>query len=493
MQKIRVAFSSAVLFFMLGACVGMSPAEKKEEPAQQNPLADNKDGDAKNERGDGPTEKPKLDILRDVIFPQIYNVIQQHYVETPDQEKMIEGAINGMLSALDPHSSYMGPKEYKAFKEHSQGSMLGVGIQIVPDRGAIRVIAPIEDTPAYKAGVKPGDYITKIDGEFVFGLSIDEAVRKLKGTKAGTTVSVTIFRAGESIEMTMQREEIKINSVKWGVLENVGYVRISTFDENCAKDFVEAIKAIKKTAGKQLQGIVIDVRSNPGGLLDQCVDICNQLLEGGVVVSSKGRSEGENLTFETKPTGLTKGIPLVVMIDEGAASASEILAAAVQDHKRGLVLGTQSYGKGTVQIVVPFGGKKDIPPKSEFEALREDRAIKLTIARYYTPAGRSIQGKGVVPDIIVEPAKIEKFERNEVFREKDFKNALDVGESERKRNIFFSQEKKKAQNETGAPKATASFDKHLTQERLEQMYEGDYQFLRAIDAVKTLHVVKVAG
>lgn len=477
-------------------CSGMSSTDKAKDTASLD--VSSLEPDLKNSKNkDEPAgqnedqQKPKLDVLRDVIFPQIYSVIKKHYVEEPDQEKMIKGAINGMLSELDPHSSYMDPKDYKAFREHSQGSMLGVGIQIVPDRGAIRVIAPIEDTPAYRAGIKPGDYITKINGEYVFGLSIDEAIRKLKGTKAGTSVDVTVFRAGEAIEMTMKREEIKINSVKWGLLKDVGYIRISTFDESCGKDFIAAVKDIKKRAGKKLQGIVVDVRSNPGGLLDECIDVCSQLLDDGVVVSSKGRSQGQNLTFNAKPSGLTKGIPLVVIVDEGSASASEILAAAVQDHKRGVVLGTQSYGKGTVQIVIPFGGKKDIPTNSEFKPLREERAIKVTIARYYSPLGRSIQGKGVKPDIVVEPAKLEKLERRHIITEKDFQNSLDAEESDKKRNMFFNQEKKKTKDEKKSSSA-ASFDKHLTQERLEELYDEDYQFLRAIDAVRTLSLVSAA-
>lgn len=427
----------------------------------------------------------KLDVLRDVLFPQIYSVVKQHYVEEPDQELMIQGAINGMLSALDPHSSYMGPKEYKEFRDQTQGAILGVGLQIVLDRGAIRVIAPIEDTPAFKEGIKPGDFIIKIDGEYIFGLSIDEAVRKLRGTKAGSEVKVSVFRNGEMIEKTMIREFIKINSVKWGVFQDVGYVRITTFDETAGKDFITAVNSIKKQLGQQLKGLVIDVRFNPGGLLNTCVDICNQLLDDGVIVSSKGRDESQNMVFKVEPTGLTKNIPLVVLIDEGSASASEILAAAVQDHRKGIVLGTQSYGKGTVQVVVPFGGKKGIPEGDAFAPLREERAIRLTIARYYTPNGRSIQGKGVTPDLIVEPAKVEKIQRQEILRESDFKNAIDVSESERRRLSFFKEEKKKVEKKD-TPRGVGAYKKEIDADRLTEMYEEDYQFLRAVDAVKTL-------
>ncbi len=427
----------------------------------------------------------KMDVLRDVLFPQIYSVIQQHYVEEPDKETMIQGAINGMLSALDPHSSYMNPKEYKEFRSHTQGSMIGVGIQIVPDRGAIRVIAPIEDTPAHRAEIKPGDFIIKIDNEYVFGMGIDEAIRKLRGAKAGTSVNVTISRKGENLDKKLCREEIKINSIKWGTFHNVGYIRISTFDEVAPKDFIAAVKSIKKQLGKDLQGLVIDVRFNPGGLLNECAEICNQLLDKGVVVSSKGRSEGQETMFEVKPTGLTKGIPLVVLLDEGSASASEILAAAVQDHKRGLVLGVQSYGKGTVQVVVPFGGKKgNFPQGEEFAALKEERAIRLTIARYYTPNSRSIQGKGVTPDIVVEPSKIEKLDRADAFRESDYKHALDATETERRRDKFLNEEKKKAEKKEPARHRVVK--KQLDKERMTEMYEEDYQFLRAVDTVKAL-------
>jgi carboxyl-terminal processing protease len=351
------------------------------------------------------------------------------------------------------------------------------------------VVAPIEDTPAYRADIKPGDHIIKIDGEYIFGLSIDEAIRKLRGTRTGTEVKVSLFRNGEMLEKTMKREEIKINSVKWGMLQDVGYIRVSTFDEVAPKDFITAIKDIKHKLGKNLKGLVIDVRSNPGGSLPGCVEICNQLLDSGVVVSSKGRDESQNMVFKVEPTGLTKGIPLVVLMDEGSASASEILAAAVQDHKRGIVVGTQSYGKGTVQVVWPFGGKENIPEGDVFAPLREERALRLTISRYYTPSGRSIQGKGVVPDLIVEPAKIEKIQRQEMLRESDFKNALDVSETERRKNSFFSDEKKKADKKDALRKPMA-VKKQLDQDRLTEMYEEDYQFMRAVDTVKTLSLVQ---
>lgn len=479
----RLSYSVSLIAILLSSCGAMSSASEHKAvdiPKQDVP---------KPEQASIPEEQQKLDVLRDVLFPRIYSVIKQNYVEVPDQEVMIQGAINGMLSALDPHSSYMGPKEYKDFKEHMKGSMLGVGIQIIPDRGAIRVIAPIEDTPAFRADIKAGDYIIKIDGEYVFGLSIDDAINKLRGTKAGTEVKISLFRNGDMLEKTMKREEIKINSVKWGMFQDVGYIRISTFDEVASRDFIAAIKDIKHKLGKNLKGLMIDVRSNPGGSLPGCIEICNQLLDGGIVVSSKGRDESQNMVFNVEPTGLTKGIPLVVLIDEGSASASEILAAAVQDHKRGLVIGTQSYGKGTVQVVWPFGGKEDIPQGDIFAPLREERALRLTISRYYTPSGRSIQGKGVVPDLVVEPAKIEKLQRHEMLRESDFKNALDVSETERRKNSFFNEEKKKTDKKDAVRKPMA-VKKQLDQERLTEMYEEDYQFLRAVDTVKTLSLVQ---
>lgn len=475
----RLSYSISLCAVLLTSCGGMSSSA---------PNVNDSKSDLPNKEISSAEPKPNLDVLRDVLLPQIYNVIKQYYVEEPDQELMIQGAINGMLSALDPHSSYLGPKEYKELKAQIHGAMLGVGIQIVPDRGAIRVIAPIEDTPAYQADIRSGDYIIKIDGEYVFGLSLDEAIRKLRGTKAGTSVTVSVFRNGEMIDKTMKREEIKVNSVKWGVFQDVGYIRISTFDEVAPKDFVAAIKDIKKQLSNKLKGLVIDVRFNPGGLLNECVEICNQLLDTGVVVSSKGRDETQNMVFNVTPTGLTKGIPVVVLIDEGSASASEILAAAVQDHQRGLVLGTQSYGKGTVQVVVPFGGKKGMPDGDAFAVLKDERAIRLTIARYYTPNGRSIQGKGVVPDIIVEPAKLEKLQRHEMLRESDFKNALDVSESDRRKNTFFNEERKKSEKKESR-KPLSVGKKQLDSERLAELYEEDYQFLRAIDTVKTLNLL----
>jgi carboxyl-terminal processing protease len=454
------------------------------------------------EATDVPVAKPdqKVDLIRDILFPQIYNLVTKHYVEKPDPEKLLQGAINGMLSALDPHSSYMGPKEFKEFQDQAQGSIVGIGVQIVPDRGAIRVIAPIEDTPAYKAGLKPGDVITKIDGEFVFGLTTDEAIRKLKGKRPGTSVKVTFMRDGKTIEKEIKREEIKIYAVKWGVFEDTGYVRISSFSHTTEEDFKKAITEIKEKTKDKLKGMVIDIRSNPGGLVDAVVGVCNNLLEEGVIVSVKGREEDQKIEHKVEPTHLTKDIPVVVLIDEGSASCSEILAGAIQDHKRGLVVGTRSYGKGTVQVVLPFGGKKEIPEDSEFALLRDERALRLTISRYYTPLGRSIQGEGISPDVVVDQAEIKKIE-HEAFRESAFSNAIGAEEAKRKQKEFLKKEKNhkkkdkdskegKGEKEEEEEEVFTSVSQRIPLERFEKMEEKDFQFSQAISMISVLHLLE---
>ena len=368
------------------------------------------------------------------------------YVEEVTDKKLIESAINGMLTSLDPHSSYLDAKSFNYMNEQTKGKFGGVGIEITMDNGLVKIVSPIDDTPAAKAGLKAGDYITHINGETVVGLSLNDAVSKLRG-KVGEEVKLTIRRINSKpLDVTIKRQEIKIQSVKSEIKEDaVVYVRISSFTEDVDKNVSDAIKKAKKELKNDLLGIVIDVRNNPGGLLDQAVEVSDLFLDKGEIVSTRSRNEADTVKFMATEGDIAKDLPIVVMINEGSASASEILAGALQDHHRAIVLGEKSFGKGSVQTVMPLG---------DFGAMR------ITTARYYTPSGRSIQAKGIEPDIEVKPAKVEELESYALnLSEADLNNALknDNNESNEQKN------KKKSKEDL-----------------------ADYQLVRALDLVKAL-------
>jgi len=361
-------------------------------------------------------EKMKETYRQLNLFGDIFERARSQYVEEVTDEQLIKNAIDGMLSNLDPHSSYLDEKDFADMRVNTKGEFGGLGIEVSMENGFVKVVSPIDDTPAFEAGVQAGDYITHIDDEPVLGLSLSEAVDKMRG-KVGEPITIKIAREGEDepFDITIKRDVIKITAVRSRVEENdIGYVRITTFNQNTEDNVKKAIKELKAEINKEQEkdpiGYVIDLRNNPGGLLDQAISVSDAFLDKGEIVSTRGRHDGDTKRDNATAGDLTEGKPIVVLINGGSASASEIVAGALQDHRRAIVLGTKSFGKGSVQTVVPIPGHG---------------AMRLTTARYYTPSGRSIQAEGITPDIIVEPAKIENLDKVQRLRESDLKGALD--------------------------------------------------------------------
>jgi len=333
---------------------------------------------------------PNSEIYRQLdLFGDVLERVRADYVEKPDDPMLIETAINGMLSALDPHSAYLNAKQYKDMQVQTRGEFGGLGIEVTMENGVVKVVSPIDDTPASKAGVLANDLITQLDGEQIVGLTLEQAVEKMRGP-VNTPITLTIVRKGKDdpFDVKLTRDVIRINPVKFEAMDDVGYVKITTFNEQTHNNLVKAVDQIKKTSGKKLKGYVIDLRNNPGGLLDQAISVSDDFLEQGAIVITRGRNAEETQRANAHPGDITEGKKLIVLINGGSASASEIVAGALQDHKRATLLGTRSFGKGSVQTIIPLGGNHG--------------AIRLTTARYYTPSGRSIQAKGIEPDKLVE-------------------------------------------------------------------------------------------
>ena len=333
--------------------------------------------------------------------------IKSDYVDDVKNKELVESAIDGMLSSLDPHSSFLNADSLKQMKIQTKGAFGGLGIEVTMENGFVKVISPIDDTPAYKAGIKAGDYITHLDGKSVIGLNLNEAVDKMRGP-VGTKLKVTIGRSNqEAFDVTIKRDIIKISSVKSKLEEDVGYIRITTFSEQTSKSTKDAIKKFKKE--KNLRGYVLDLRNNPGGLLDQAVSVSDLFLEKGEIVSTRGKNSKDPEMYKAKSGDIIDGKPLVVIINGGSASASEIVAGALQDHKRAILLGTRSFGKGSVQTIIP---------------VKPYGALRMTTAKYFTPSGRSIQKTGIEPDIVVEERELKKADNKKISREEDLKGAL---------------------------------------------------------------------
>lgn len=394
-----------------------------------------------------PAEPNTYEMLN--LFGEVMERTKALYVEETSDKKLIESAINGMLVSLDPHSSFLDAKSFKYMNEQTKGKFGGLGIEVTMENGVVKVVSPIDDTPAAKAGIKAGDYITDIDGESVIGQTLNEAVDKMRG-KVGTKVKLTIQRAAEKpFDVKIKREEIKIQSVKSDVKnDDVAYIRISSFTEEVDANVKKAIEKARKETKNKLRGIVIDVRNNPGGLLDQAIALSDLFLDRGEIVSTRSRDEKDTIKYSANEGDIAKGLPIVVLINEGSASASEIVAGALQDHHRAILLGEKSFGKGSVQTIIPLG---------------EYGAMRITTARYYTPSGRSIQAEGIEPDILVKPAKVEVIERLYNVSEANLSNALKNEQKDDKKNA--------------ADKAK--------QEKKEQDLK-DYQLVRALDLVKAL-------
>jgi carboxyl-terminal processing protease len=343
-------------------------------------------------------------------FMSVYERVKANYVDKVDDHTLIKGAIDGMLSALDPHSSYVEASDFQQLKTTTDGNYGGLGLSVTTEDGAVKVIAPTEDTPAWRAGVKSGDFITHINGELLYGLTLDEAVEKMRGNP-GTSIKVTIVRPGRDkpFDVSMVRERIELRPVKWEIKDGIGIVNINTFSGNVADQTKSALLSIDKATGGKPLGYIIDLRSNPGGLLDQAVDVTDAFLESGEIVSQRGRDKGDIERYYARPGDMAHGLPVIVLVDSGTASASEIVAGALQDHRRALVMGEKSFGKGSVQSVVITG------PQS---------ALRLTTARYYTPSGRSVQAGGIDPDILVPQISDADYKDRRVVREADLRRHL---------------------------------------------------------------------
>ena len=391
-------------------------------------------------------------------FMSVYERVKANYVDQVDDHTLIKGAIDGMLASLDPHSSYVEANDFDQLKATTDGNYGGLGLTVSMEDGVVKVVSPTEDTPAWRAGIKSGDYITHINGEFLNNLSLDEAVAKMKGDP-GTAVKLTIIRPGRDkpLDVSLVREKIELHPVKWEIKDGIGYININTFTGNVAEQTKAALIGVDKATGGHPLGYVVDLRSNPGGLLDQAVDVADDFLDSGEIVSQRGRTKDDIERYYARPGDLAHGLPVVVLTDAGTASASEIVAGALQDHRRALIMGEKSFGKGSVQTVVQTG------PES---------ALRLTTARYYTPSGRSVQAGGIEPDIAVPQ-----------LSDPDYKDRLVVREADLRRHLLAQakvQDKLLEADDTPDPRFTAKA------EDLEKKGIKDFQLYYALNTIKRL-------
>jgi carboxyl-terminal processing protease len=354
------------------------------------------------------TPSPNTELYKQLdLFGDVLERVRSDYVEKPDDSQLIESAINGMLASLDPHSSYMSAKSFRDMQVQTRGEFGGLGIEVTMENGVIKVVSPIDDTPAFKAGVMSNDLITHLDNEQITGLTLEQAVEKMRGP-VNTPINLTVIRKGkdEPFDIKVVRDVIKINPVKARAEGEVIYVKVSTFNEQTHANLVKAVEGLKKSIGKDIvKGYIIDMRNNPGGLLDQAISVSDDFLEKGAIVLTKGRNGEETQRAQASPGDITDGKKIIVLINGGSASASEIVAGALQDHKRATVIGTRSFGKGSVQTIIPLGPNNG--------------AIRLTTARYYTPSNRSIQAKGIDPDIVIEEELPEELKSKAATMEKN--------------------------------------------------------------------------
>ena len=415
------------------------------------------------ERNAGPAaaqEALPLEELRRLT--EVYGRIKRDYVEDVEDKELLENAIRGMLTGLDPHSDYLGEEEFKELQIGTSGEFGGLGIEVGMEDGFVKVIAPIDDTPAQRAGVRAGDLIIRLDDKPVKGLSLNEAVKLMRGKK-GTDIILTIVREGvdKPLEITITRDIIQVKSVKSHLLEpGYGYLRITNFQSRTTRDTLDAVQQLKADSEGRLKGLVIDLRNNPGGVLNGAVGVSDAFLEAGLIVYTEGRIEDSKLRYQASPGDVTDGAPIIVLVNEGSASASEIVAGALQDHDRALIMGTKTFGKGSVQTILQ---------------LTQDTALKLTTARYYTPNGRSIQADGIKPDIVVEPLQVAEADGGSSFRP--------LTEADLSRHLENGQIPGDASAEKSADGKTA--DRSLAQR--------DYQLFEALNLLKGLNIVNKRG
>ena len=400
-----------------------------------------------------PEQHENVYVLMELLGSSL-KLIKEDYVEDVSYKTMVEKALNGVLTAQDPHSGFLNKEEMDEMTTQTKGEFGGVGMEVSSENGLVRVVSPIDDTPAFRAGIQAGDYITHIDGTSVIGLSLNEAVKRLRG-EPKTKVKVKISRKNkEPFELTLKRDIIKVDPVKFEAKGNIGYIRILTFSEKTTSELHKAIKELKTKIGKDLIGFVLDIRNNPGGLLDQAVGVTDTFLAQGEIVSTRSRKPEETLRFSAKTGDMIDGLPLVVMINEGSASASEIVAGALQDHKRAVIVGLKSFGKGSVQTI------REIPGFG---------AIKITTARYFTPSGNSIQAKGITPDVEIPRAELKVLPKITGWAEGDLDGAL-------------SAEEGKKAKETEQPK-------NPEEQKTDDNEKKDYQLDRALDILKAMDVL----
>jgi carboxyl-terminal processing protease len=408
-----------------------------------------------------------FDELRN--FTEIFGRIKQDYVEPVSDKKLLEDAIRGMLSGLDPHSAYLGSEEYKELQEGTSGQFGGLGIEVGMENGFVKVVSPIDDTPAQKAGLKAGDLIVRLDDKPVKGMSLADAVKTMRG-EPGSQIVLTVVREGAEapLKFSLTRDIIKVKSVKQRLLDkNYGYLRISSFQSGTGQGLVDAINSLKKENEGPLKGIVLDLRNNPGGVLNAAVDVSDAFLESGLIVFTEGRIKNSEMRFNASPGDEINGAPIVVLINGGSASASEIVAGALQDHKRAIIMGEKSFGKGSVQTILPT---------------TNGAAIKLTTARYFTPSGRSIQAEGIEPDVKLARVKLESLEspKIESIKEADLSHHLTNGNAEKPKPAKQAEEDKNIDKENPDDADKSAEDKTLR----------DYPLTEALNLLKGIGILK---
>lgn len=445
----RPLFKHTALALTIGSLMMAAATAFATEPAPKSGTTDPAQQKIVIKLPDPATQLPLDDLRR---FTEIFDRIKKTYVEEVDDSTLLNNAIKGMLSGLDPHSAYLEPTAFDDLQESTSGEFGGLGIEVGMENGFIKVISPIDDTPASKAGLESGDLIIKLDDTPVKGMTLEDAVNTMRG-KPGTKIVLTIVRGteGSPIEIDVIRDVIKVTSIKSRTIEpGIGYIRITQFQAKTGEDFSKALDKIKKDGA--LKGLIIDLRNNPGGVLQAAVDVADSLLEDGLIVYTEGRIKSSQLRFSATAGDESGGVPIVVLINGGSASASEILAGALQDHHRAVIMGTDSFGKGSVQTVMP---------------LNEDYGLKLTTARYFTPAGRSIQALGIVPDIVVKRAKLTELSSQPFFKEADLAGHLSNSE-EKQPNV---KENDKSSNSEA-----------------EDAIERDFQMREAVSLIKGISI-----
>lgn len=396
----RTSVSFIVIIFQV---MGLSPVSAEQPPQDQTaPIS-------------APVKLP-LDEIR--TFTEVFQKIKTDYVEEVDDKTLLENAIRGMLAGLDPHSSYLDTDAYEGLQEGTTGEFGGLGIEVGMENGFVKVISPIDDTPAQRAGIMAGDLIVKMDDTPIKGMTIEEAIKKMRG-KAGTDIKLTIVREGSEgpFDVVVTRDIITVKSVKSSTLEpGYGYIRISSFQSHTGEDMDRALDKLKKENENKLRGVVLDLRNNPGGLLGAAVSVSDSFLNNGLIVYTQGRVDDSEMRFNAKPSDSLNGAPLVVLVNGGSASASEIVAGALQDHRRAVIMGSPTFGKGSVQTVLP---------------MKNETAVKLTTARYYTPSGRSIQAEGIQPDVVIERLRLEEVATPNIqVKERDLSGHLTQGDEQ---------------------------------------------------------------